>query len=1078
MQTRFLVPAVMLAAFALAGCSDDQCTFDTDCVAGNVCVSHACVPKSSIVTCEAGRAQCSNAGACESGVCEGGCCAPTCASKLDCADGEACINRVCTSETGEQGCASDDDCSGGTPRCHETSKICVACTANADCGGEDRECGADNRCRLKPGRCSQTTDCAVTPATPVCDTDAKRCVRCIQNLDCGSNSEARCVDHACVTAPDHCTWDSDCAGTPTTPRCDLGSGDCVECVRDNQCDATEKCNLTSHTCEPRPAGCESNTDCSSTPATPKCRVADRACVACLGATDCPGGRCLSNGTCGSASSCASNVDCSSPKGVCGAGGLCVECTESVQCGTGKRCSQGLCIAESTGCAIDGDCSGTTPKCRTSDRTCVGCLVRSDCGDLQACNQNRCSAGPCTSNPECARVDATKPICNPNGGACVECTQTSQCGQYEVCTANVCVLTGCGSDAECGGTTPKCRADRQCVTCLQESDCGPLKTCNGQNQCVAGPCESNAECASVDATKGICATSGSCVQCTADAQCPGTGKVCRTNRCVAAHCGSDADCDGTTPRCETGTGACVGCVTDSHCSAGQRCNASRTCETIPGLGQPCDGNGACPAGLDCITDGVDDTCRLPCDVYAPRCATGQVCTHVGWDGARPEGSCIPTDGGTGPGGVCARTTDCREDLVCVYDTANSGRCRAMCDPASTTGCASPNKCQPLVDLDDNNVPRSFGACFPDTTYLDGCGDDTACGTGLVCSVLPDPRAPTQLENICHWPTGTKTGIAGCDDGDECRSGLCVWSNPSNYNSGWDGHCQKACDDDADCPATPSRAGACASVRLPWYDESGNVAYHDVNTCVPQCTSELNCGGNDTCGVLPNATGTQWVTRCWPAPNDAGPLGGARCASDTDCWSGVCMKFGSNTTDGICQGVCDRSTGSGCHPDGECAPKGVLRKTPGADGVYGNTDDRDATAPLCWGKTCDQDSDCAGQSKDTTKPRVCMADRDPTDPTHKLLLSCKPRLGGAKNGGATCTSDSECGSGWCVPWQKPGTGGSTGVPSVTSMRCFAPCASANDCVSTAAAPTKCGPSIPASWSSRLGNDGVVNGCVPIW
>jgi hypothetical protein len=93
-----------------------------------------------------------------------------------------------------------------------------------------------------------------------------------------------CNDNRCET---RCTGDAQCSGD--TPKCNVTSGRCVECLGAAECagkPATPICDTSRGTCEE----CVTNAHCGDG-GTPFCR--DRKCVECRNDNDCPGpnGKC-------------------------------------------------------------------------------------------------------------------------------------------------------------------------------------------------------------------------------------------------------------------------------------------------------------------------------------------------------------------------------------------------------------------------------------------------------------------------------------------------------------------------------------------------------------------------------------------------------------------------------------------------------------------------------------------------------------------------------------------------------------------------------------------------------------------
>src|SRR5690554_4471418 len=100
---------------------------------------------------------------------------------------------------GGGGGACDESCAGGASECDAESAgstECVACTAESGC-----EVG-------------------------VCDASRGRCVACLEDADCTEPGAARCDGGECVG----CTEDAQCAGVDGRELCDVGTGECVECL--------------------------------------------------------------------------------------------------------------------------------------------------------------------------------------------------------------------------------------------------------------------------------------------------------------------------------------------------------------------------------------------------------------------------------------------------------------------------------------------------------------------------------------------------------------------------------------------------------------------------------------------------------------------------------------------------------------------------------------------------------------------------------------------------------------------------------------------------------------------------------
>lgn len=907
---------------------------------------------------------------------------------------------------------------------------------------------------------------------------------CQFNADCGSGFECvaqQCqpVSPTCASGAPVCSENADCQ----SGRCDDGCC-AIPCFSRADCQSGEVCRAG--VCRPEETGCSSDASCFSP--TGRCHLEKATCVACLTAADCGGdgvltcsednrcvlvpNRCIDSGDCGlgltcqdthckpAPTGCTSDQSCSGETPRCRVdSGECVQCTDALHCSTDGTSTCNLttnaCEAVLPGCGSDAACGAPLPYCRAEDRTCVQCKTNEHCGQDATCQANVCvPLGGCSSDAQC---EAPLPHCRTADRTCVQCLEESQCGEGKVCTDNICLpANGCGVDEDCPFQLPVCRTgDRACVQCVEDEHCEWDEACNA-NVCERLPgCSWDEEC---PAETPVCRDDDrTCVGCIYDDDCQG-GEVCQDSVC---RCSSDADCGGASPACHPVTGECVECSAAFPCAPGFKCWAEGVCELIPEQGIPCTEDLDCQEGLLCVgTTPENGRCSAECSVYESpsRCPADTVCSRVGWRDGAPVGACVP-DVGLSEGELCSPTQQCRPDLECVPDSATTARCRANCDLASPGSCVSPNACRRVVELDVQNVPQTYGLCYPSTTkYLDTCETAAGCQAWQVCSQGPERDDGTRLSNICQLPAqGTATGIAGCNVDADCRTGYCVRSNPANVNGAFAGHCQQACTSDSQCPGENS---ACTLTPVDWFDATGTPIQSPVAACVPQCAGELDCRPGDTCVAQLNFEGTKWISRCLPAPQPTGALGGDHCTKDADCRSGTCLQNPGNPTDGICLGAC--STNDDCAgPYGACPFYGVLMPTPGSGQVPGGTD----VANICWGgdeypaNQCVNDAACFSLPHGD-KRRVCVERPHPA--LNTTLYNCMPATGDVPGGGA-CVSDLECASGKCIEWKsalQPGT----------ERRCLARCVDQANC-----APHPNG-TVCASVERPNGAGAYVMACVP--
>lgn len=799
---------------------------------------------------------------------------------------------------------------------------------------------------------------------------------CLVNGDCASNEQ--CVSGTCVAkiveevpVENVCEERDACEGATD---CDTGvceNGCCaVTCEDDTTCRDDEWCR--GGWCRPIGSPCVSNNDCSGNRSTPACDVNTGMCVGCLTGADCGIGEVCENRGCHAPPStgCALNTDCTvDGLGYCFVpAAICVSCLEDSDC---KPVGTAVCDVRNhacrpltQGCGWDGDCVGNIggKRCR-DDRTCVQCLKNEDCPRNRVCqSDNTCTTWPsCSADSDC---QGTTPHCRPSDSRCVECTTTSQCGSGKTCRDGLCLpsVNGCGDSSHCTGAQKVCDTrNRTCVTCRNMDDCD--------------------------------------------------GGFCRNDTCTPCEANS-VDCLLESPhRPHCISGGCRQCINDTSCDDGWVCE-NMACMLDP-VDMPCPQNGRCIRDQRCVPDerGVY-TCRNSCDPLGAtnECPAGKACALAYFQAGLAVGTCLPkTPGAAQLNQSCSEQTPCEVNLECLPSGPNASKCRRRCDPESSSpSCQYPDVCQNTVERDQRGVPQIIGLCFPDSRFGKPCSADNECNSGQICSAGPNPAQPFEWGNFCKWPKGDKTGGQSCSQDNECRSGLCLAGGPKSG-----GFCQGACQSDADCPESNGVAGACGQAAVPWTDPYGNPTSVDVASCVLTCRDDTECAASQFCEVLPNAAGTAWTSRCRPSAQPTAAKGGATCRAGSECRSGTCITFGNESPAGICAGACDPAKPSACNVGSECPPNGVLRPIGSPPELH--------PAPICWTKTCTNDTQCGNG-------RVCAPYPDPLNPA-RTLLNCLPSQGTVVGGGA-CTLSNECRSNLCL---SSGSGG----------RCFGACETDTDC-----------------------------------
>lgn len=775
------------------------------------------------------------------------------------------------------------------------------------------------------------------------------------------------------------------------------------------------------TCAANVTACASDVDCGGFQCTAGCCSTDRLCD---DDSDCPdSGTFCNSGVCGprEAVTCASSRDCRNVTDalICDlAGARCVQCLSNNDCSTnGSRIcnAQKRCEPKPGGCGSDLQCTEAgRGKCKIAERVCVECLNTGDCisGSGNVCTANRCVPPParCTSSAQCL---AGTPYCHVGSGTCVACLEPGQCGAGRTCEGNACVAApDCADDAGCA--EGRCHvASRTCVECLGPSDCPDATyTCNATTRaCEPGQtgCDDHGDCASRPGATKCLVSTGACVACVEDGHCT-AGNRCTNNACVPipAGCTGHTDCraNPAAQLCQTSTGRCVACLQGTDCTSSGRCDTAA---------------GSCLGG--CAEDRY-------CGGATPNC---RVDTHT----------CVACldDGGCGPGTVCTNN-------ACVAGCTDGGDCSGatdVCDTATRTcvqcltsaDCTSGATCTQKVCV----APQTGGIGQPCATG-DECTDANAIcwpGTTNTCRRLCDPYAAAcGTGEACQWfsfdiagePVGaclpeTLRGAAGasCQDDGDCELDLlCV---PTSATTG---RCSAYCD-----PAGSTVCGAADECReLPaLFDANASTPAGyllTIGACVPAlsdwgvpCRTDYgpngagsfssDCAGGLTCGPnIPLIDDSVRLSYC-QYPFGSGEAD-TTCTDGSGCRTGDCLQGPQ---------VCNTS----CHWTSDCNRAGLsslYRCVPylwEAESVWtGET--HYSTTGACL-PTCRSSAGCADPGS------FCMLTttfENSGDFESSFQSYCYPKRGTAggpnRAAGARCRLDGECASGLCLT---NGTAGAT-------------------------------------------------------
>lgn len=811
--------------------------------------------------------------------------APECLTDTDCSLTDECVSGECRLRVPKEDdtklppgveCGERDACEGALD-CE--SDICEDGCCAVSCASDD-ECRDDETCRngwCRPigAPCRSNNDCTHNRSTPACDLATGACVGCLSQSDCGVGQI--CENRGCRTpAVTGCTVDSDCP-LSELPHCFKPLGRCVACTVDEHCSPAGQavCEPANHACRPLVQGCGWDGDCVGAPGGKRCRD-DRVCVQCVVDKDCPRDRkCLPDNTCTTWKACASDTDCSGETPRCRTSDLrCVECTTNAQCGAGKTCREGLCLPSVNGCASDAHCSGAKPVCDTTERLCVRCRK----GHPEDCNGAFCrddTCVPCEDSVDClAEYFTSRPYCV--SGGCRPCLNDNDCPTTFLCEKMECV--GDTLDGPCA-LDGKCLRNQICVadtggTLVCRNHCDPFAASSG--------CPSGKACAISSFQAGVAV--GACVPKT-----PGRrtlGQTCSENDL----CEVDLECEPSAP----GESKCrKRCSSDmpGACSAGETCRTTvkKDLRGIPRAVGLCERPSS--AGRACANDA--------------QCDAGQIC-GAGPDVSQPwtwTNVCMWPQGAKTGGQSCQRDAECRSGL-CIQGGPAGGYCQGGCRtnadcPARPNG--TPGVCGQAaiawVDSRGNPLTVDVPSC------VFSCLSDVDCPASSFCEAVPNGEK-TSWTTRCSpsaAPQASKGGTA-CRVDTECRSGRCLTFGPSNA-----GVCEGTCEPGAagqcglgsECP--PNGVWRRLGSGPDGIPGNADDPWGAAPLCWPtSCTTNAQCGHGRVCAPDPDPLNPQdIVLSCHPTQGSVKQ--GGRCETNGDCDTGLCRWWNAQTK--LCFATCE-------------------------------------------------------------------------------------------------------------------------------------------------------------------------------
>ncbi len=353
------------------------------------------------------------------------------------------------------------------------------------------------------------------------------------------------------------------------------------------------------------------------------------------------------------------------------------------CTDGEICKNNVCIKDTNkNCTTDNDCDsgyecGENGFCVEI----ITCSNNSECLEGYRCSLNGiCELFICSIDIECG----IKHICE-NGSCIVGCHSTAQCEAGQNCNTELkkcesiadCRLDGCSNGLLCNPISGVCEEDDSCYS---DSECPNGFRCN----LVTNDCEEII------------------IECEIDDDCE-TGEICENNLCVELQgCRDDNDClEPTKPACNSASGICYECMSDSHCTNGKGCDLiEHTCSASLG----------CEADSDC---GVNRKCDKTVNPH--QCISMFSCTiDEDCDGGKicENGTCVtpnnPCDGVTCSGhGTCQNSNGVAS---CVCDSGYHA--------VGLTCVADTPTCQD--DLNQNNsYATSLAITMPHSTQYHSC-----------------------------------------------------------------------------------------------------------------------------------------------------------------------------------------------------------------------------------------------------------------------------------------------------------------------------------------------------------------------
>ncbi|MHC5026555.1 MAG: M12 family metallo-peptidase [Planctomycetota bacterium] len=554
---------------------------------------------------------------------------------------------------------------------------------------------------------------------------------------------------------------------------------------------------------------------------------------------------------------------------------------------GLPCLDASCPPPPT-CPGPGNCyiANGSPGCQNTACCAAVCAFEPFCCDtewtdlcadlaLNLCFSDTCPGGGdcCEPNgsPGCSDVPCCSIICSTDAFCC-DNTWDAICGDAAIDLCSVCQFVACPGIGNC--CTPNGTPGCDNLACC-EAVCGADAFC----------CDSTWDVICSNSALGLCAV--------CQFACPGDGGDC----CVANHtigCDLTACCQLICPAdpfcCETAwdqicanaaVAQCEACYTPCGAGEGNCCfsNGSPGCEDPECCELICELDPYCCDVTWFWTCAID--AEELCSTCEGACGYGDCCTPGHLPGCE-DVACCELVCSTSP--LCCETewdASCASDAATMCGICHGNECPGngeCCDPNSTPGCADPECCTIVCDLDPFCCNNNWDVICSDAAETN-CPFCQTCGGG-------------GSGNCCG-----ANGTPGCDD-IECCEQICA-ADPFCCESSWDSICAttaiESCFVCNPCGGGKSAGDCCGPNGTPgcevaecceqvcaaepfccdaeWDAACGRTALLMCAVCQPACPSQNDCclpgdspGCNDTeccelvCSIQPFCCEVEWVPVC--------------------------------------------------------------------------------------------------------------------------------------------------------------------------------------------------------------------------